>query len=127
MYDSSITTALQSALLPAPVDSVGARILKKMGWRPGHGIGPKLTYEQRRKQDIRASAPLGTSDDLAPDDHDEAKKHSYPQRDTKVPVFRKKEDSHGLGYVPGLSLNDTLAVESGSKSGPNISGMSFSY
>lgn len=126
MYDSSITTALQAAFLPAPVDSVGARILKKMGWRPGHGIGPKLTYEQRRKQDIRASAPLGTSDDLASaDDHDEAKKHLYPQRDTKVPVFRKKEDSHGLGYVPGLSLNDALAVDSGTKSGPNISGMSF--
>ena len=129
---SSITAALQSALLPAPLDSAGAKILKKMGWRPGQGIGPKLTYERRKKQDLRASAPLGSSEDLQnrlrgdeDQDHEEAKKHMYPQRDTKVPVFKRKEDTHGLGYVPGMNLNESLARENGKAQGPNISSMWF--
>ena len=61
-------------------------------------------YEQRRKQDLRASAPLGPSEDSqeqlrTDDDHEEAKKHMYPRRDTKVPVFKRKEDAHGLAYT----------------------------
>ncbi|KAJ3755512.1 hypothetical protein EV360DRAFT_85844 [Lentinula raphanica] len=40
-----LTTAFRSAMLPPTNESVGARILKKMGWRVGQGIGPRVTLK----------------------------------------------------------------------------------
>lgn len=121
---SSLVGALQNALLPEPVDSAGGRILKKMGWRIGHGIGPKLTYEQHRREMMLAHSTLDPEMKIdEPEDHDEAKRHLYPRRDTKVLVMPKKDDKHGVGYDPGASL----AVLNNQKEdemsqGPNISG-----
>ncbi|EJD07516.1 uncharacterized protein FOMMEDRAFT_137805 [Fomitiporia mediterranea MF3/22] len=124
----SITSALEAALLPAPRDSVGAQILKKMGWRVGHGIGPKISYEHRKRQDALSHAPAGSGEDLQDvEDHEEAKKHLYPPRDTRVPVFKRKDNKHGLGYEPGMGLSDIVASEAGGKGnkkpmqGPDIS------
>lgn len=116
---SSITSALASALAPPPTESAGAKILMKMGWRQGQGIGPRLTYEQRRVQD----RSYGISSSLNEDDIDEeAKKHMYPRRDTPILLAPRKENAHGLGYKPGMSLNESLGA-SGQKasSGPRIS------
>ncbi|TDL23705.1 hypothetical protein BD410DRAFT_746466 [Rickenella mellea] len=120
----SIVSALEDSLLPAPKDSVGARILKKMGWRIGNGIGPKVTWEQRKRQDaLSSSAP--SADDEVPESHDEeAAKHMYPPRDSKVPSFSRKDNPHGLGYVPGMGLTDLVAGKSkdgGNTTGPNLS------
>ena len=100
-----------------------------MGWRLGHGIGPKISYEERKRQDALSHAPVGSGGELADTgDHDEAKKHLYPPRDTKVPTFRRKDDKYGLGYEPGLGLsemlNEEMNVGDGTKrkQGPNISG-----
>ena len=125
---SSITSTLEAALLPAPRDSVGARILKKMGWRMGHGIGPRVTYEQRKRQNALAHDTAG--DNFQPpsgEDHEEAKRHLYPPRDTKVPSFSRKDDKHGLGYKAGLGLTDLVSAEATAGKagkvvkGPNIS------
>ncbi|KAK7686311.1 hypothetical protein QCA50_010535 [Cerrena zonata] len=111
--NDSITSALASALAPPPTESAGARILMKMGWRTGHGIGPRVTYEQRRAQD----RTFGISASLNEDEVDEeAKKHMYPRRDTPVLLAPRKENAHGLGYRPGISLNESLGV--GGKKGP---------
>lgn len=112
---SPMANTLAAALAPAPQDSVGARILRKMGWRIGQGVGPRITYEQRRAQDRAASGALA---DEAEDE--EAKKHMYPRRDTPLLVVRRKDNSHGLGYSPGLGLNESLGRE-GEKQGPNLS------
>ncbi|KLO19292.1 hypothetical protein SCHPADRAFT_898867 [Schizopora paradoxa] len=116
--DESLTRALESALLPPTRDSVGAQILRKMGWRLGHGIGPRITYEQRKAQDTMYG---DTSSSL--DDDEEAKKHMYPPRDTRVHNFKRKDDSFGLGYVPSKGLTELVRDSSGDKrdSGPNIS------
>ncbi|KAJ4474861.1 hypothetical protein J3R30DRAFT_3337189 [Lentinula aciculospora] len=117
-----LTTALQSAILPPSKDSVGARILKKMGWRVGQGIGPRISFKQWRLQDLQSSARAGLT--LPRDeDSEEASKHTYAPRDTPVLVVERKDNSHGLGYRPGMSLNDSLGVKSGngSSTGPNIS------
>ncbi|KAH9893159.1 hypothetical protein C8Q73DRAFT_791046 [Cubamyces lactineus] len=102
-----ITAALAASLAPAPKDSVGAQILKKMDWRPGHGIGPRLTYAQRKRQDAGFLDPSkeveGDEDDI-----EEAKKHMYPRRDTPVILAPRKDNFHGLGYTPGLGLNESL-------------------
>lgn len=117
--DESLTRALEAALLPPSRDSVGAQILRKMGWRLGHGVGPRITYEQRKAQDALYG---DTSSSL--DDDDEAKKHMYPPRDTRVHNFKRKDDSFGLGYIRSKGLTELVTDDSGSKpgSGPNISG-----
>ncbi|CDO68796.1 hypothetical protein BN946_scf184805.g5 [Trametes cinnabarina] len=117
-----ITAALAASLAPPPKDSVGAQILKKMGWRPGQGIGPRLTYAQRKRQDAGYLDPSkeveGDEDDV-----DEAKKHMYPRRDIPVVTAPRKDNFHGLGYTPGIGLNEGVGYGgSGQRqpSGPQI-------
>ncbi|KII86063.1 hypothetical protein PLICRDRAFT_56526 [Plicaturopsis crispa FD-325 SS-3] len=105
----SVAVALESSMLPAPKDSVGARILKKMGWRLGQGIGPRMTWRQRRKQDLQAST--GNALDLAPEDDEEANKHTYAPRDTAVLLVDRKDNSHGLGYRPGMGLHESVGTK----------------
>jgi G patch domain-containing protein 1 len=109
------------------------RILKKMGWRPGHGIGPKVTFEQRKRQEqlsfVAPSLLRGQTISTLDDTDEEAKKHMYPPLNTVVPVLKRKENSHGLGFIPGKGLNEIVAsgLDGGAKKGPNISGMSHVF
>ncbi|KAG8221092.1 hypothetical protein J3R82DRAFT_2610 [Butyriboletus roseoflavus] len=100
----SITLALEQAMLPSPKDSAGGRILKKMGWRPGQGIGPRVTWRQREIQHGR------DPDKTGPDVDEEAKKHTYAPKDTPVIVVLRKDDFHGLGYNRSLGLHASLGV-----------------
>ncbi|KAH9940773.1 uncharacterized protein BXZ73DRAFT_88499 [Epithele typhae] len=112
-----IAAALAASLAPAPKDSVGARILKKMGWRPGHGVGPRLTHAQRKAQDAGFLDPTKeVTGAEAEDDVEEAKKHMYPRRDAPVLAARRKDNFHGLGYSPGMGLVESV---SGSGGGPD--------
>ncbi|KAI8368582.1 hypothetical protein EDC96DRAFT_441313 [Choanephora cucurbitarum] len=61
-------------MLGAPRDSVGVRLLRQMGWRPGQGIGPR-----RRLSD--------TPQDI-----------TVAPRDCPIEDYRVKRDHHGLGY-----------------------------
>lgn len=129
MSCSAMALSLEEALLPTPKDSAGARVLKKMGWRPGQGIGPRLTWRQRKIQELQESVGYFVAqDDLKLDESnvdEEAKKHTYPRRDTPMLLVPRKENSHGIGYVPGMSLDDSLGgPNTASKSGPQISGTS---
>ncbi|KZT25345.1 hypothetical protein NEOLEDRAFT_1178454 [Neolentinus lepideus HHB14362 ss-1] len=104
----SIAFKLEEALLPPPKDSVGAKILRKMGWRPGQGVGPRLTWRQRKMQDIQLEG--GETSRLNEEYEDEeAKKHMYPPRDTPLVLPPRKEDTHGLGYVAGLKLGEIVS------------------
>ncbi|KAJ7580229.1 hypothetical protein C8J56DRAFT_962576 [Mycena floridula] len=119
----SIVSALEASMLPAPKDSAGARILKKMGWRIGQGIGPRVTLRQRKLQDLQASTghtrPLDAI--TIPDEDEEANKHTYAPRDTAVLVVERKSNYHGIGYSPGMGLNESLGVRGGKgPSGPNL-------
>ncbi|KAF9224178.1 DUF1604-domain-containing protein [Gyrodon lividus] len=97
-----ITLALEQATFPAPKDSAGARILKKMGWKLGQGIGPRVTWRQREIQYGRD--PGRTS----PDVDEEAKRHTYAPRDTPLITAARKDDFHGLGYNKALGLHASL-------------------
>lgn len=105
--DDPITSALQASLLPAPKDSAGARILMRMGWRLGQGIGPRVSLRQRKLQDMQAikatRGSRGSTDILdIPDDDEEANKHTYAPRDTPLILVERKDNSHGIGYTPGM-------------------------
>lgn len=124
---SSISLALEKTLLPPPKESPAAKLLVKMGWRPGQGIGPRLTWRQKKLQDAQAkSIRMLTLDDLKldPNDEDEeAQKHTYPRPDTPLTIVPRKDNAHGLGYTPGISLDDALGNDPNhAPSGPKISG-----
>ena len=91
-----------------------------MGWRIGQGIGPRLTYAQRKAQ---AAGFLLSSHDTDGDEEDseEAQKHLYPRKDVPVIIVPRKDNFHGLGYSPGLSLNASVGGEK-AREGANISG-----
>lgn len=123
MVDSSVATSLAEALLPPPKDSVGGQILKKMGWRIGQGIGPRVTWRQRRLQDMEVSSGEGASADDIPEDDEEANKHTYAPRDMPVLLPVRKDNSHGLGYIAGMGLNESLGVKVvAGADGPKLSG-----
>jgi len=132
IHCSSVSLALEKALLPTPKDSPAVKILMKMGWRHGQGIGPRLTWRQKRLQDAQAkSTRILTLDDLKLDPHEEdeeAQKYTYPRPDTPPTLVPRKDNAHGLGYTPGLNLNDAIGNERDSKpSGPRISGRLANY
>lgn len=122
---SSIASALES-MIPSAKDSAGSLLLRKMGWKPGQGIGPRITYKQLILQDQQSSSrPFEPPKDV--DEDDPANKHLYAPRDTKVLLFQRKDNSFGLGYNPGLNLQQSVdgRTTSVSDNGPNISGMIF--
>lgn len=97
-----------------------------MGWRIGQGIGPRVTWKQRKLQDLQASSGSRiTANDISVSEDDaEASKHMYAPRDTPILIVGRKDNSHGLGYCPGVSLNESLGVKTRSNaSGLNIACM----
>jgi len=96
-----------------------------MGWRLGQGIGPRLTLRQKKLQDMESSSGDKISSNLnIPEDDEEASKHTYARRDTKVLLIERKDNSHGVGYDPGMGLNQSLGVNEneGHSKDPRISG-----
>ncbi|KAF8677324.1 hypothetical protein RHS04_06009 [Rhizoctonia solani] len=113
--DHSLTSALQSLTLPS-LDSPGAKLLRKMGWKPGQGVGPRVSYTRRRQQDIDAGVvPQGVPEDA------EASKHLFAPRDTPVLLFRAKDNAHGLGHTGPVRLGGDIGAGSRPNEGPIIS------
>jgi G patch domain-containing protein 1 len=105
--------------MPPLEDSPGVRLLKRMGWRPGQGVGPRVSWRTRKIQDLLAAGKSINGVDIdALDDDEEAKRHLYPPRDTVVPRFLMKADPYGLAYTaaPGL-------IESFGQKGPEPKGL----
>jgi G patch domain-containing protein 1 len=101
-----------------------------MGWRIGQGIGPRVTWKQRKLQDLQATAgsKITVNEISVSEDDAEASKHTYAPRDTPILIVDRKDNSHGLGYRPGMSLNESLGVKTRSNaSGPNIACMFSCY
>lgn len=101
---------LFAALVPPPPSAstlapgstsvhMGQQLLQKMGWKPGQGIGPLMTYE-RRMQVIQLLTQLH----LAPPHRSgevpaSARALKYPPPDTQTPTIPPRSDRQGLGFV----------------------------
>jgi len=111
--------------MPPLEDSPGARLLKKMGWRPGQGVGPRVSWRTRKIQDLLAAGKSINGvdfDALDDDDDEEAKLHMYPPRDTVVPRVQMKTDVHGLGFKAGAGLMEGLGEKRPRAEGLKLAG-----
>ncbi|GFF39627.1 G patch domain-containing protein 1 [Aspergillus udagawae] len=73
-------------LLKAGGETMGVKLLKKMGWREGQGIGPK----------VRRKANLG--DGAAPGGNEADKMYLFAPEDSPMIAFVHKTDHKGLGF-----------------------------
>ncbi|KAI9767271.1 MAG: hypothetical protein M1840_005871 [Geoglossum simile] len=76
-------------------ETMGVKLLKRMGWREGQGIGPK----------VRREARTGSHDDF--DSGGEARVHLFAPENSRLISFVKKNDYKGLGYEGQERLADS--------------------
>jgi G patch domain-containing protein 1 len=100
------TAALASLIEPAS-SRIGAKLMRRMGWRDGQGVGPRVTFAQRKKQAVE----LGLKMDANEGEEDgvgEAAKHYYAPLDRPLAQLEAvgvaTDRGWGLGYRPGPSM-----------------------
>ena len=105
-FDSAVANSLRDLIKPGS-SKIGQQILQKMGWKPGHGIGPKVTRQQRDEQmlDYGLIARIDLDDHMESGTNGTKAKHLYPPADPPLMTFKAKQDSHGIGYTSGPSLH----------------------
>ncbi|EXJ71469.1 uncharacterized protein A1O5_05277 [Cladophialophora psammophila CBS 110553] len=82
-----------------PLDeTIGSKLLKRMGWREGQGIGPRL----------RRAAKFGEE---AEEDGEPAQIHLFAPDDVKLVSFVRKTDHKGLGYQSDLQDQEETASQ----------------
>ncbi|KAG0268667.1 hypothetical protein BGZ95_002385 [Linnemannia exigua] len=78
---------IDDLIIPAS-ESIGVRLLKRMGWKPGQGIGPRVSKRQRHP----------TGDPLSDDD---TPAHvTFAPIDSALILFTNKSNHFGLGFDP---------------------------
>ncbi|RHZ69659.1 hypothetical protein CDV55_101100 [Aspergillus turcosus] len=85
-------------LLKAGGETMGVKLLKKMGWREGQGIGPK----------VRRKANLG--DGAAPGGNEADKTYLFAPEDSPMIAFVHKTDHKGLGFEGESRLDSHKAA-----------------
>lgn len=71
-----------------PKDSIGIRLLRKMGWRPGQGIGPRIIKKNLEEMD----------NDNDEDEDEFLRDATFAPRDTPIENYQPKRDTYGLGF-----------------------------
>uniref|UniRef100_A0A672QTC9 G-patch domain-containing protein n=1 Tax=Sinocyclocheilus grahami TaxID=75366 RepID=A0A672QTC9_SINGR len=112
-------TGLLEELIAPARSSIGVELLRKMGWKDGQGVGPRLKRKQRKQNDDAVKVygcafPPNGSEESEDEDEFAPENVSFAPKDV-VPVdFTPKVDSHGLGY---RGLNPLQALGGGSETG----------
>ncbi|KAL8905004.1 MAG: hypothetical protein Q9207_002896 [Kuettlingeria erythrocarpa] len=75
-------------ILKTTGETMGVKLLKKMGWREGQGIGPKV----RRKAKVDEKDDPGGGGDVDDDTH------LFAPEDSKLISFTRRIDRKGLGF-----------------------------
>ncbi|OCL04922.1 DUF1604-domain-containing protein [Glonium stellatum] len=85
--DDLITKNPLADLIKAEDDTTGTRLLQRMGWRRGQGIGPRI----RRKARL--------DDTQNPADHEFQSAHLFAPENQQIIGLVRKNDRKGLGYI----------------------------
>ncbi|XP_063236605.1 G patch domain-containing protein 1 homolog [Bacillus rossius redtenbacheri] len=113
------TPVLQQLLQPAR-DTVGARLLRRMGWKPGQGVGPRLSARDKRlsaRSKHQQHAPSISSDSSG--DDDTCEKLTFAPGDYDPFLAHPKTDSFGIGYS-GLDRRPVLSGHVNLFDGPSL-------
>lgn len=87
---------------------IGEKLLRKMGWREGQGIGPRISAKARRRQ----AKELGIRLDLEEEDDAMVDKHLFAPLDRPLVLYPEKTNAWGLGYKAGATLVDSIGSTS---------------
>lgn len=79
-------------------ETMGVKLLRKMGWRDGHGVGPR----------VRRRAIMNDSTKVMDDTHGE---HLFAPTNSKMIRFHRNDDHKGLGYAGEARLAATPAAQ----------------
>uniref|UniRef100_A0A8C5J9D5 G-patch domain containing 1 n=1 Tax=Junco hyemalis TaxID=40217 RepID=A0A8C5J9D5_JUNHY len=112
------TTAFDDLIGPSKI-TVGVELLRKMGWKEGQGIGPRVKRKPRRQKPDPAvkiygcALPPGLSEG-SEDEEDEYQPENvtFAPKDVMPVDLTPKENVHGLGYK-GLDPSQALFGASG--------------
>lgn len=89
-------------------DKIGEKLLRKMGWREGQGVGPRVSAKARRRQ----AKELGLRLDLEEEDDAMVDKHLFAPLDRPLVLYPEKTNVWGLGYRTGATLVDSIGSTS---------------
>jgi G patch domain-containing protein 1 len=83
-------------------ETMGEKLLKRMGWREGQGIGPKV---HRKARTDNRDDPVGGGEEQI---------HLFAPENARLVSFMRKSDYKGLGYTgeERLANNETSGVAS---------------
>ncbi|KAI9246375.1 hypothetical protein BY458DRAFT_543001 [Sporodiniella umbellata] len=84
-------------MLGPPKDAVGVRLLRKMGWRPGQGIGPRVAKRLSEESEDEDSSLLNDV--------------TFAPRDTPIENYQIKRDVYGLGYDISASVPEIAEMK----------------
>ncbi|XP_030621528.1 G patch domain-containing protein 1 [Chanos chanos] len=112
-------TLLEDLIAPAK-SSIGVELLRKMGWKDGQGIGPRVKRRQRKQKTGLSSVygcalpPSGSEESEDDDDEFAPENVTFAPKDVTPIDFTPKDDLHGLGY---RGINPHQALMGGSGAG----------
>ncbi|NWU44760.1 GPTC1 protein, partial [Hylia prasina] len=112
------TTAFDDLIGPSKI-TIGVELLRKMGWKEGQGIGPRVKRKPRRQKPdptvkiYGCALPPGLSEG-SEDEEDEYQPENvtFAPKDVMPVDLTPKENVHGLGYK-GLDPSQALFGVSG--------------
>lgn len=86
-------------ILKTSGETMGVKLLRKMGWRDGQGVGPRV----RRKARFDGEGE--------PDDRNAQESHAFAPENSEMIAFVKKNDRKGLGFEGEDRLGDTMFLQ----------------
>ncbi|KAG4301213.1 hypothetical protein PCK1_002523 [Pneumocystis canis] len=95
-------------------ESIGVRLLKKMGWKEGQGVGPLIKKSKVEGDD-------GEVED------EYALKFLFAPKNSIIDFLKNKTDLYGLGYIPSPAIERLQNITNNSAPKFGISGISFGY
>lgn len=88
---SKAALTVMDLLKPPPEETMGVKLLKRMGWKDGQGVGPKV----RR-------AAVVSDDGSGHEAKEDRKFHYFAPQNSALVTLEKKDNYSGLGYTGSM-------------------------
>ncbi|CAB4003376.1 G patch domain-containing 1 [Paramuricea clavata] len=124
-FDSMMKYALQDLVVPCRM-SIGVKLLKRMGWKEGQGIGPRVRQLPKKKVYGCVLPPCPAANEKGDNEHDiYAEGLLFAPKDTMTIKFTPKDNLHGIGYKGMLAPKPMEISKPGFSGNLKIKGQAF--